>query len=50
MILKSQDADTLREHAAAGGMKTMLEDGLGKAASGITSLEEVVRVASAEGD
>jgi len=50
LILKSQDADTLREHAAAGGMKTMLEDGLGKAASGITSLEEVVRVASAEGD
>jgi len=44
MILKNQDADTLKRHAIAKGMRTMMEDGLEKAAAGITSLEEVLRV------
>ena len=34
----------LREAAIAGGMRTMLVNGLEKAARGITSIEEVVRV------
>ncbi len=46
LILKSQDADTIRKHAVSLGLRTMLEDGVEKAASGITSLEEVVRVVS----
>lgn len=44
MILKSQDADTLKRHAVSKGMRTMMEDGLDKAASGATSLAEVLRV------
>ncbi|MDP2689906.1 MAG: ATPase, T2SS/T4P/T4SS family, partial [Deltaproteobacteria bacterium] len=48
LILNSQDADTIRKHAVSMGLKTMLEDGVEKAASGITSLEEVVRVVNDE--
>ncbi|MBI2399447.1 MAG: Flp pilus assembly complex ATPase component TadA [Deltaproteobacteria bacterium] len=44
MILKNQDGDTLKRHAVSKGMRTMMEDGLEKAAEGITSLEEVLRV------
>ena len=44
MILKNQDADTLKRYALSRGMKTMAEDGLEKAALGITSLDEVLRV------
>jgi len=49
LILKSQDADTIRKHAVARGLKTMLEDGVEKAIAGITSLEEVIRVAQDDG-
>lgn len=48
MILKNQDADTLKRHAVSKGMRTMMEDGLEKAAEGITSLEEVLRVTKDE--
>lgn len=34
----------IHEHAVAGGMETITEDGLKKAAKGITTLEELVRV------
>ncbi|MBI5587881.1 MAG: type II secretion system ATPase GspE [Deltaproteobacteria bacterium] len=49
LVLKSQDADTIRKHAVSEGLNTMLEDGVEKALSGITSLEEVIRVAQDEG-
>lgn len=35
----------LRDAARAAGMRTLLEDGIAKAASGLTTLEEVLRVA-----
>lgn len=44
LMLRNQDSDTIRRYALSKGMKTMMEDGLEKAASGITSLEEVLRV------
>ena len=44
LLLKSIDASTIREHAISRGMTTLNEDGLKKAASGVTSLEEVIRV------
>lgn len=50
LILKSQDSDTIKRFAVSKGMRTMMEDGVGKAASGITSLEEVLRVTQDEGD
>ena len=37
---------TIRQTARAGGMVTLMEDGLKKAVQGITSVEEVLRVAS----
>ena len=33
----------LQEHAKAGGMTTMLDDGLAKFRAGVTSIEEVLR-------
>jgi type II secretory ATPase GspE/PulE/Tfp pilus assembly ATPase PilB-like protein len=38
-------AGQIREAAIGSGMKTMLEDGLAKAAQGVTSVREVLRVA-----
>ncbi len=49
LILKNQDSETIMRHAVSAGMKTMLADGLNKAASGVTSLEEVLRVTRDEG-
>ncbi len=43
-IVEGADNDTLRRIAREGGMKTMLESGLDKAASGVTSVDEVLRV------
>ena len=48
MILKNQDADTLKRYAISKGMRTMMEDGLEKAALGMTSIEEVLRVTKDE--
>lgn len=50
LILKQQDADAIKRSAAAKGMRTMLADGLSKAASGVTSIEEVLRVTRDESD
>lgn len=44
LILRNQDAGTIKKAALAGGMRTMLEDGLGKACKGVTSVKEVLRV------
>ena len=45
LILKHEDAGVLQEQARKGGMRTMYEDGLYKALKGVTTLEEVLRVA-----
>ncbi|HCR52430.1 TPA: hypothetical protein DIV48_02155 [Candidatus Kaiserbacteria bacterium] len=43
IILRSGTSDALEAQAKKEGMLTMLEDGLYKAARGITSIEEVLR-------
>ncbi len=45
LILKHEDAGVLQEQARKSGMRTMYEDGLFKALKGVTTLEEVLRVA-----
>ena len=45
LILKHEDAGVLQEQARKSGMRTMYEDGLLKALKGVTTLEEVLRVA-----
>ena len=50
LILKRQDAESIKRAAVAGGMRTMLSDGLGKVRGGVTSLEEVMRVTRDESD
>jgi type II secretory ATPase GspE/PulE/Tfp pilus assembly ATPase PilB-like protein len=45
-ILQKMPAAKLRQVALEQGMSSMLEDGLEKAAQGITSLEEILRVIS----
>jgi len=44
MITEAKDADQIQEQAKSEGMRTMVEDGFIKAAQGITSIEEVLRV------
>jgi len=44
MIVKQATSDEIEKRARAEGMITMLEDGFIKAAQGITSIEEVLRV------
>lgn len=44
LIMQNTSADKIQERARAEGMITMVEDGLVKAARGITSIEEVLRV------
>lgn len=46
LILKGAPADELEAAAKKEGMLTMLEDGIFKAASGVTTIEEVLRVVS----
>ncbi len=48
IILKNTDSTTIKAHAIKRGMKTLRDDGLLKAAEGITSLEEVIRVTHSE--
>ncbi len=43
-ILRTASADEIRTIAIAGGMTTMLEDGIRKVRSGQTTIEEVLRV------
>ena len=42
LIYKKMSADVIRAAARKGGMITLREDGLRKAAAGITSLQEVI--------
>lgn len=44
LIIKKIDADKIQEQAQREGMRTMIEDGFIKAAQGVTSIEEVLRV------
>lgn len=44
MIVKQATSDEIEKQAKAEGMITMLEDGFIKAAQGITSIEEILRV------
>ncbi len=44
LIVKRTTTDQIQEQAKREGMRTMIEDGFIKAARGITSLEEVLRV------
>ncbi|ABQ24894.1 type II secretion system ATPase GspE [Geotalea uraniireducens] len=44
MIIKQAPAGVIKEYAISRGMRTLREDGLAKAAAGITTIEEVLRV------
>ena len=44
LILKQSSSDEIMAQAKKDGMQTMLEDGLGKAMEGITTIEAVLRV------
>jgi type IV pilus assembly protein PilB len=44
MIVKRATSDEIRKQAIKEGMRTMVEDGFVKAAQGVTSIEEVLRV------
>ena len=46
LILKGAPADDIEEQAKKEGMFTMIEDGIYKAALGVTTIEEVLRVVS----
>lgn len=45
MILAHADSNEIKDYAVSKGMITLLQDGLQKAAAGITTVEEVMRVA-----
>ena len=45
MILKTSDANELKKYAQAQGMLTLLQDGADKVLNGMTTIEEVYRVA-----
>jgi len=44
MIIRQTPAGVIKEYAVAKGMRTLRDDGVAKAAAGLTSLEEVLRV------
>jgi general secretion pathway protein E len=44
MVIRQAPAGVIKEYAISKGMKTLREDGLEKAAAGITTIEEVLRV------
>ena len=44
LIIKEADSDSIQNQAKKEGMRTMIEDGFVKAAQGITSIHEVLRV------
>jgi type II secretory ATPase GspE/PulE/Tfp pilus assembly ATPase PilB-like protein len=46
LIIKNATTDEIEEQAKKDGMLTMIEDGIIQAAQGLTSLEEVLRVAN----
>lgn len=48
LIIEKKDSDIIKKEAILEGMNTMLDDGLQNALSGITTIEEVLRVTKAE--
>jgi general secretion pathway protein E len=44
MIIRRSHAGEIKEYAVARGMKTLRDDGIARAAAGITTIEEVLRV------
>jgi len=48
LISEKVDSDVIAQAAIKEGMKTMLEDGLEKTASGMTTMEEIIRVTKVE--
>lgn len=48
LIVERADADTIAKAAMKEGMKTILMDGFAKIASGVTTIEEVLRVTKSE--
>jgi type IV pilus assembly protein PilB len=46
MVMSGKTGDEIEAQARKEGMLTMLEDGIYKAAKGLTSIEEVLRVIS----
>lgn len=48
MIIRQTPAGVIKEYAVSKGMRTLRDDGLAKAAAGITSIEEVLRVTQEE--
>jgi general secretion pathway protein E len=44
LVLKNADAGELSREARAGGMRTLLEDGIAKVKAGVTTLNELLRV------
>ena len=48
MVEEKKSADEIRKRAIELGMKTLREDGLGKAKEGLTTIEEILRVTEIE--
>jgi len=48
LIVEKADSDIISKEAVAGGMKTMIDDGLIKVTKGLTTMEEVLRVTKSE--
>lgn len=48
LIVEKADSDIIAKEAVAGGMKTMIDDGLIKVTKGQTTMEEVLRVTKSE--
>ena len=44
MISDKTDSQTIKNYAVSKGMKTLRQDGIEKVISGVTTLEEVLRV------
>jgi type IV pilus assembly protein PilB len=47
-ILNKENPGVIREYAKSQGYKTLVEDGLDKVSAGLTTIEEVLRVATSE--
>jgi len=48
LIIEKKDSDIIKKETISEGMTTMLDDGLQKVVSGITTIEEVLRVTKVE--
>ena len=50
LIMKSRNTEEIRRYAVSQGMQTILEDGVQRAAEGVTTLKEVMQAAYVTGD